>query len=127
MRLILEAQQKYLQSFINNVTYHSMNLDAEVTYQTANLFSSDKCFIYFISDAQHYIRSNQYNTVCIIPVKVDVLDACTRYMWRKNMFLLWNLISAIFYEDRKRCLLFFINGLIFDVINIQNNQSPEFE
>ena len=30
-------------------------LDIQVTYQTVNLFSSDKCFIYFISDAPHYI------------------------------------------------------------------------
>ena len=55
MRLILEEQQKYLQSFINNATYHPMNPDADVTYQTVNLFSSDKCFIYFISDVSHYI------------------------------------------------------------------------
>ena len=53
MRLILEEQQKYLQSFINNATYHPMNPDADVTYQTVNLFSSDKCFIYFISDVPH--------------------------------------------------------------------------
>ena len=76
MRLILEEQQKYLQSFINNVTYHPMNPDADDTYQTVNLFSSDKCFIYFISDVPHYIRSNQHNTVCTILVKVDVLDTC---------------------------------------------------
>ena len=66
MRLILEKQQKYLQSFINNATYHSMNPDGDVTYQTINLFSSDKCFIYFISDVQHYIRSNQHTTLCTI-------------------------------------------------------------
>ena len=63
MRLILEKQQKYLQSFINNAAYHSMNSDTDVTYQRVNLFSYDKCFIYFISDIQHYIRSNQHNTV----------------------------------------------------------------
>ena len=56
MRLILEEQQKYLQSFINNATYFPMNPDADVTYQTVNLFSSDKCFIFFISDCPHYIR-----------------------------------------------------------------------
>ena len=43
MRLILEEQQKYLQSFINNTTHHPMNPVADVTYQTVNLFSSDKC------------------------------------------------------------------------------------
>ena len=26
---------------------------------------------------------------------------CTRYMWSNDMFVLWNHISAIFYEDRK--------------------------
>ena len=50
MRSILEEQQKYLQSFINNVTDHPMNPDADVTCQTVNSFSSGKCFIYFISD-----------------------------------------------------------------------------
>ena len=63
-------------SLINNPTYHSMNPDADVTYQTVNLFSSDNCFMYFISYVQHYIRSNQHNTVCTILVKVDILDAC---------------------------------------------------
>ena len=33
-----------------------MNPDADVKYQTVNLFSSDKCFIYFISDVPHNIR-----------------------------------------------------------------------
>ena len=63
MRLILEKQQKYLQSFINNGTYHPMNTDADVTYQTVNLFCSDKFFIYFISDVPHYIQWNQHSTV----------------------------------------------------------------
>ena len=55
MRLFWEEQQKYLCSSQNNVTYHPMNPDTDVTYQTVNLFSSDKCFIYFISDVPHYI------------------------------------------------------------------------
>ena len=80
MWLILKEQQKHLQSFINNVTYHPMNLDADVTYQTVNLFSSGKCFIYFISDVPHYSRLNQHNTVCTILLKVDVLDTCRAMM-----------------------------------------------
>ena len=98
MRLILEEQQKYLQSFINNATYHPMNPDADVTFQTVNLFSSDKFFIYCISDVQHYIRSIHHNTVCTILVKVDVLDTCTRYIWSNDMFALWNSIFAIFLD-----------------------------
>ena len=50
MRSILKEQQKYIRSFINNATYHPMNSDADVTYQTFNLFSSDKYFICFVSD-----------------------------------------------------------------------------
>ena len=130
MRLILEEQQKYLQYFINNATYHSMNTDADFIYQTVNLFSSDKCFNYFISDVQHYIRSNQDNTVCTILVKVNVLDTCTRYMWNNDMFVLWNCISAIFMKIEntadtsfQNSMLLFINGLIFDIMNIQNSQS----
>ena len=46
MRLFWEEEQKYLQSSQNNAT----NPDTDVTYQTVNLFSSDKCFIHFISD-----------------------------------------------------------------------------
>ena len=107
MRLILEEQQKCLQYFINNATYHSMNPDADFTYQTVSLFSSDKCSIYFISHIQHYIRSNHHNTVYTFLVKVDVLNACTRYMWSNDMFVLWNSISTIFYEDRKYCLQIF--------------------
>ena len=103
MRLILEEQQKYLKSFIDNATYHSMNPDADVKYQTASLISSDKWFIYFISDVQHYIWSNHHNTVCTILVKVDVPDSRTPYMWSNDIFVLWNRISAIFYEDRKYC------------------------
>ena len=86
MRLILEEQQK---------------------------FSSDKCFICFISDCPHYIRWNlitilKYkhiiaphvlstsiftrivptNSVCLTLVKIDVLDTYG--------FVLWNHISSTF-------------------------------
>ena len=50
MRLFWEEQQTYLQSSQNNATYYPMNPDADVRYQTVNLFSSHKCSIYFISD-----------------------------------------------------------------------------
>ena len=56
MRLFWEEQQKYLQSSQNNATYLPMNPDTDVTHQTVNLFSSDKCFIYFISDVPHSIH-----------------------------------------------------------------------
>ena len=130
MRLILEEQQKYLQSFISNATYHPMNPDADVTYQTVNLFSSDKCFIYFISDVPHYIRWNQHNTVCTILVKVDVLDTCgamiCSYFGIKFLLFIMKIENHV-YTSFQNSTLLFINGLIFDSMNIQNNQSLEFE
>ena len=129
MSLILEEQQKYLQSFINNATYHSMNHDA-VTYQTFNLFSSDKCFIYFISDVPHYIRSNQHNTVCTILVKVDVFGTCRAIIcsyFGITFLLFFMKIENTVYTSFQNSIHLLINGLIFDIMNIQNNQCLEFE
>ena len=130
MGLILEEQQKYLQSFINNPTYHPMNPDANVTYQTVNLFSSDKCFIYFISDVPHYIRWNQHSTLCILLVKVDVLDTCGAMICSnfEIAFLLFFMkIENAVYTSFQNSTLLFINELLFDIMNIQNNQSLEFQ
>ena len=59
---------------------------------------------------------------------------CTWYMWSNDMLVLWNFITAIFmkientvYISFQNSTLLFINGLIFDIMNIQNNQSFEFE
>ena len=97
-----------------------MNPDADVTYQTFNLFSSEKCFIYFISDVPHYIR---HNTICTILVKVDVLDTCGAIVF----LLFFMKIENAVYTSFQNSTLLFINELIFDIMNIQNNQSLEFE
>ena len=164
MRLFWEEQQKYLQSSQNNATYHPLNPNTNVTYQTVNLFSSDKCFICFISDCPHYIRWNlitilkyehiiaphvsstsiftrivqtvlcsfwnQHNTVCTILVKIDVLDTCGAMIcsYFGIAFLLFFMkIENTVYTSFQNSTLLFINGLIFDIMNIQNNQSLEFE
>ena len=141
-----------------------MKLDNDVTYQTVNLFSSDKCFICFISDCPHYIRWNfitvpkyqhiiapyvlstsiftrivqtvlrwfwnQHNTVCTILVKVDVLDTCgamiCSYFGIAFLLLFMKIENAI-YTSFQNSTFLFINGLIFDIMNIWNNQSLEFE
>ena len=130
MRLILEEQQKYLQSFINNVTYHLMNPDADVTYQIVKLFSSNKCFIYFISDVPHYIRWNQHNTVCTILVKVDVLDTCGAMIcsYFGIAFLLFFMkIENTVNTSSQNSMLLFIDGLINDIMNIRNKKSLDLE
>ena len=53
---------------------------------------------------------------------------CTRYMWSNDVFVLWNYIMKIentVYTSFQTSTLLFINGLIFDITNIQNNQSLE--
>ena len=59
---------------------------------------------------------------------------CIRYMWSDDMFVLWNRISAIFmkientvYTSLQNSTLLFINELIFEIMNMQNNQSLEFQ
>ena len=107
-----------------------MNPDADVTYQAVNLFSSGKCFIYFISDISYYIQSNQHNTVCTILVKVDVFDTCGAMIcsYFGIAFLLFFMkIENTVYTSLQNSTLLFINGLIFDIMNIQNNQSLEFQ
>ena len=42
-----------------------------------------------------------------ISTALSVQGRCTQYMWRNDVFVLWNRISAIFYEDRKYCLHIF--------------------
>ena len=58
----------------------------------------------------------------------------TRYMWSNDRLVLWNRISAIFmkienavYTSFQNSTHLFINRLIFDIMNIQNNQSLEYE
>ena len=58
----------------------------------------------------------------------------TRYMWSNDMsyfgiaFLLFFVkIEKPFYTSFKNSMFLFINGLIFDIMNIRNNQSLEFE
>ena len=94
--------------------YQSMNPDADVTYQTVNIFSSDKCFIKFTSDVQHYIRWNQQKTICIILVKIDVLDTCGAIGITFLLFVMKieNTVNASFRNNR----LLLINGLIFGIM-----------
>ena len=75
-----------------------MNPDTDITYRTVNLFSSDKSFTYFISDVPHLMKTAQN---CLCNSRKGIY---TRYMWKNGMFILWNHISDIFYEDKECCL-----------------------
>ena len=84
-------------------------------YQTVNLFSSAKCFIYFICDIPLYIRSNRCNTVCTILVKVDVLDTYGAMIW--SYFGIAFLLFFMMIENTA-----YTSCSIFHIMNFQNNQ-----
>ena len=51
-----------------------MNPDTDVTHRTVNLFSSDKRFIYFISDVPNLMK--KHGIVYTILVMLDILNTC---------------------------------------------------
>ena len=73
---------------------------------------------------------NQHNTVCTILVKIDVLDTCAAMIcsyFGIVFALLFKKIENAVYKCFQNSMLLFINGFTFDIMNIQNNQSLEFE
>ena len=63
-------------------------------------------------------------------IKVDIVDACGAMIcsYFGIPFLLFFMkIENTVYTSFQNSTLLFINGLIFDIMNIQNNQSLEFE
>ena len=71
-----------------------MNPDTNVTYRTVSLFSSEKCFIYFISGVSHSMKTARnclYNSF---------KGRYTRYMW-KMVCSYFGITFLIFYEDRE--------------------------
>ena len=73
---------------------------------------------------------NQHNTVRAILVKIDVLNTCGAMIcsyFGIVFLLLFKKIENVVYTSFQNSMFLFINGLIFDIMNIQNNQSLEFE
>ena len=70
------------------------------------------------------------NTVCTILVKIDVLNKCgamiCSYFGIVFLLLFMKIENAV-YTGFQNSMLLFINEFIFDIMNIQNNQSLEFE
>ena len=88
-----------------------INADSDVTYRTLNLFSSEKRFIYFISDPPHLIKTARN---CL---SNSGAGRCTRYMWNGGLFLIWNHITDRFYEDRE-CGLHLLPKLTYEHIKL---------
>ena len=81
------------------------------------------CFtLHLMKSAQHCL----YNS----GIKVDILDTCGAMIcsYFGIAFLLFFIkIENAVYTSCQNSTLLFINGLIFDIMNTQNNQSLEFE
>ena len=65
---------------------------------------------------------NQPNTVCIILVKIHVLNTCGTMtcLYLEIVFVLLFKMENAVYTCFQNCMLLFINGFIFDIISIQN-------
>ena len=73
---------------------------------------------------------NQHNTVCTILVMTSVLNTCggmiCSYFGIVFVLLFKNIENAV-YTCFQNTMLLFVNGFIFDIMDIRNNQSIEFE
>ena len=65
--------------------------ERDVCYRTINLFASHR-LIYF-SDAPHLVKTTRN---CLMHSRSG---NCTRYMWNNGLFVLWQHITQIFYQD----------------------------
>ena len=85
--------------------------------------------LYFWCNTLHLMKSAQ-NCLCNSGIKVDILDTCGAMicLYFGIAFLLFFLrIGNAVYIYCRNSALFFINGLIFEIMDTQNNQPLEFE
>ena len=84
-------------------------------------------FLLHFCSTLHSMKSAQH---CTILVKVDVLNKCGAMICSNfgiAFLLFFTKIKNAVYTSFQNSLLLLIDGLIFDIMNIQNNQSLEFE
>ena len=83
-----------------------------------------------ISDKQYHISYEICQCLCNFGIKVDILDT-----WGAMIYSYFGIAFPLFFIKIENALytscqnskLLFINGLIFDIMNTQNNQSLKFE
>ena len=100
MKLILEEQQNIcnLLSIMLHITPWTLvllNIRQSIYLVLINVLSTSFLIFHGTFDE---ISTTLYNSG---------KGRCTWYMWSNDIFVLWNHISAIFYEDRKYCLHIF--------------------
>ena len=77
-----------------------MNPDADITYQSIYLVLKNVLSTSFLKTL-HLMKSAQH---CLCN---SGKGGCTQQMWTNDMFVLWNRISDICYQDRECCLHIF--------------------
>ena len=90
-----------------------MNHDVDVTYKSISLFSKEKQSIYFISDVPHLIKIARN---CL---SNSGSNRCTRYMLNDGIYIIWNHIADIIYEDRE-CELYILPKLSYEHIKLHS-------
>ena len=91
-----------------------INQKVDVTYRTLNIYSRDeKRLIYFMSDPPHLIKTSRN---CLSKSGAGA-GRCTRFMWNNGMFIIWDHIRDLFYEDRE-CGLHIMPKLTYEHINL---------
>ena len=66
--------------------------DKDVCYHTLNVFAPHH-FIYFFADVPHLIKTTRN---CLLH---SGSSTSTRYMWNNGMYLLWQHITQMFFQD----------------------------
>ena len=84
----------------------------DVCYRTTNLYAPHR-FLYFISDAPHLIKTTRN---CLLH---SGSGTCTRYMWNDGLFILWQHIAQLYYQDIDNGLKL-LPKLTYDHINLSS-------
>ena len=84
----------------------------DVCYRTINLFAPHSS-IYFMSDAPHLIKTTRN---CLYH---SGSSTCTRYIWKNGLFILWEHIGQLFYQDIDNGLKL-LPKLTYDHINLSS-------
>ena len=64
-----------------------LNADTDVAYRAIHFLSEDKCYIYFISDPPHLLKTACYR------LNNSVFGKGTPFLWNGGLFLIWNHIK----------------------------------
>ena len=89
------ANRKFFRMHFGLTHDDELNADTGVVYRTMKVFSEDKRYIYFISDAPHLLKTARN---CL---NNSGSGKCTRFMWNGGLFLIWNHINDFFLEDQE--------------------------